>query len=60
MDTEKKSDRETIVAPGSVIDYDEEYYKNIVANGVDEIKNDKYQKVILSRKVPIDKRLEQK
>lgn len=60
LDTEKKSDRETFVDPGSVIDYDEEYYKNIVANGVDEIKNGKYQKVILSRKVPIDKRLDMK
>ncbi len=60
FDVEKKSDRETFVDPGSVIDYDEEYYKSIVANGVDEIKNGKYQKVILSRKVPIDKRLDMK
>lgn len=41
-----------------VINYDEEYYKEIVATGVNEIQNGKYQKVILSRKIPLNKRLD--
>lgn len=46
--------------PDDVIKYDEQYYKDIVATGVDEIKNGRYQKVILSRKVPINERLNMK
>ena len=42
----------------SVVDYDEGYYKGIVAVGVEEIKNGRYQKVILSRKVPLNGRLD--
>lgn len=43
-----------------ILEYDGNYYKEIVANGVKEIKNNKYQKVILSRKIPLQKRLDMK
>ena len=43
--------------PDKVTNYDEDYYKKIVDEGVAEIREDKYQKIILSRKVPIESRL---
>ena len=36
---------------------DEDYYKNIVSKATEEIKNDKYEKVILSRKINLEKRI---
>ena len=36
---------------------DEDYYKNIVSKAIEEIKNDKYEKVILSRKINLKKRI---
>ena len=36
---------------------DEDYYKNIVSKATKEIKNDKYEKVILSRKINLEKRI---
>lgn len=41
-----------------IFSYDQEYYKDIVAKGVAEIKNKNYQKVILSRKIPIKENLD--
>ena len=43
-----------------VVNYDKEYYKKIVAIGVKEIQEDKYQKLILSRKVPLTTKLSMK
>ncbi|MTI60078.1 MAG: salicylate synthase [Firmicutes bacterium] len=37
---------------------DADYYKDIVTTGVSEIKESKYQKVILSRKIPLEKALD--
>ncbi len=36
---------------------DEDYYKNIVSKATEEIKNNKYEKVILSRKINLEKRI---
>ena len=36
---------------------DEDYYKNIVSKATEEIKNNKYEKVILSRKINLKKRI---
>lgn len=55
---EKKSDKVTFIDSDTVIRYDEDYYKSIVAAGVEEIRDGKYQKVILSRKIPIEVRLD--
>lgn len=41
-----------------VLIFDEEYYKNIVGLAVKEIENKEYQKVILSRKIPVHSRLD--
>ncbi len=41
-----------------VLLFDEEYYKDIVGLAVKEIDNKKYQKVILSRKIPVQSRLD--
>lgn len=41
-----------------ILIFDEEYYKEIVDLGVQEIRNKKYQKVILSRKIPLHHRLD--
>lgn len=60
VENQKKDDSMTLVDSSSVINYDEEYYKKIVTVGVDEIKSGKYQKVILSRKVPIEEHLDMK
>lgn len=54
------SPEKKLLDSSAVINYDEEYYKSIVATGVDEIKSGKYQKVILSRKVPLRSRLNMK
>lgn len=37
---------------------DEDYYKDIVSKAVKEIKEDKYEKVILSRKIKLEKRFD--
>lgn len=44
----------------AVVNYDEDYYKQIVRTGVEEIANQKYQKVILSRKIPVNRKLDMK
>lgn len=36
---------------------DSEYYKEIVSKGIEEINNDKYDKVILSRKIKLEKKI---
>ena len=36
---------------------DSEYYKEIVSKGIEEINNDKYDKVILSRKIKLENRI---
>ena len=41
-------------------DKDSVYYKDIVAKGIEEINNEKYDKVILSRKIKLDKRISMK
>lgn len=38
-------------------DKDSVYYKDIVTEGIEEINNEKYDKVILSRKIKLDKRI---
>ncbi len=47
-----------LIDSGKVIQYDEEYYKDIVSKGIGDIKNGKYQKIILSRKIPLEHRLD--
>ncbi|ENK1242372.1 salicylate synthase [Clostridium botulinum] len=42
----------------NILDDTSEYYKSIVKKAVEEIKNEKYEKVILSRKILIDKKLD--
>lgn len=42
----------------NILDEKSQYYKSIVKKAVEEIKNEKYEKVILSRKILIDKRLD--
>ncbi|NFA59719.1 salicylate synthase [Clostridium sporogenes] len=42
----------------NILDDTSEYYKSIVKKAVEEIKNEKYEKVILSRKILIDKELD--
>ncbi len=49
-----------ILTPEKLANYDEIYYKEIVSKGVAEIYEQKYQKVILSRKVPIMGNLDMK
>ncbi|MDD3797246.1 MAG: salicylate synthase [Lachnospiraceae bacterium] len=49
-----------VVNPIEIINSDEDYYKNIVSKAISEIKGEKYQKIILSRKVVVDKRLDMK
>ena len=44
----------------AVINFDEVYYKEIVTNGIKEIQQGKYKKIILSRKVQINSRLDMK
>ena len=41
-----------------IFTYDAEKYKDIVAKGVKDIKDRKYQKIILSRKIPLNKELD--
>ncbi|MDS1002613.1 salicylate synthase [Clostridium sporogenes] len=42
----------------NILDDTSEYYKSIVKKAIEEIKNEKYEKVILSRKILIDKKLD--
>lgn len=60
LENEDNFPEQEFLHSGDIINYDEEYYKTIVAAGVDEIKSGKYQKVILSRKVPLSNRLNMK
>ncbi len=50
--------KEKLEIADSIINYDEDYYKKIVTTGVEEIRNNNYQKVILSRKIPVDCKLD--
>lgn len=52
--------QQTFLDAEAVIGYDADYYKKIVSAGVAEIQNGEYQKVILSRKVPLHARLDMK
>lgn len=55
---EKGDIKERLEIADSIINYDEDYYKKIVTAGVEEIRNNDYQKVILSRKIPVDCKLD--
>jgi yersiniabactin salicyl-AMP ligase len=52
-----KSNGEKLQVPG-IDDYDSEHYMKIVEESVGEIRARKYQKVILSRKIPLDRELD--
>lgn len=49
-----------VLPSDAVINYDENYYKQIVHSGVKEITEGNYQKVILSREIPISRKLNMK
>lgn len=48
----------TFYEGNDILSFDEAYYKEIVGLAVKEIRNKKYQKVILSRKIPVLNRLD--
>lgn len=54
----KKEANVTFYDGKKVLLFDEEYYKEIVKLAVKDIRNNKYQKVILSRKIPVLNRLD--
>lgn len=54
------NEKNVFLSSEAVVDYDEKYYKQIVRMGVDEITRGDYQKVILSRKIPVDNKLDMK
>lgn len=54
---ENKRKTSQYLNPKEILLHDEEYYKKIVEAGVREIQGGKYQKVILSRRIPLQKRL---
>lgn len=54
----RKDDIATVYDQRDVLAFDEEYYKGIVRLAVKDIGDKRYQKVILSRKIPVKKRLD--
>jgi salicylate synthase len=51
-DLMKRINKERLKVP-EIFTYDSKQYMNMVARGVDDIKQKKYQKIILSRKIPL-------
>lgn len=58
LDTLEVNENDNSLEKIEILNYNKEYYENIVNQGVMEIKEHKYNKVILSRKIPIKEKID--